>query len=101
MLENLKSFNKLHSASVIPPLNKDAIILSSNVDKANIFNDYFLSQCQLNDDNTPLPDMNIPNDIPVLENIVLTPDEVKDTLQYLKLGKASGPDGINNRVLKE
>ena len=45
--------------------------------------------------------MNIPNDIPVLENIVLTPDEVKDILQSLKLGKASGPDGINNRVLKD
>lgn len=97
----LKSFIKPHSASVIPPLNKDATIISSNVDKANVFNDYFISQCQLNDDNTPLPDMNIPNDIPVLENIVLTPDEVKDTLQSLKLGKASGPDGINNRVLKE
>ena len=47
------------------------------------------------------PDMNIPNDIPVLENIVLTPDEVKDTLQSLKSGKASGSNGINNRVLKE
>ena len=45
--------------------------------------------------------MNISNDIPVLENIVLTPDDVKDTLQSLKLSKASGPDGINNRVLKE
>ena len=75
--------------------------ISSNVDKANVFNDYFISQCQLNDENTPLPDMNIPNDISVLENIVLTPDEVKDTLQSLKLGKASGPDGINNRALKE
>ena len=97
----LKYLIKPHSASLIPPLNKDATIISSNVDKANVFNDYFISQCQLNDDNTPLPDMNIPNDIPVLENIVLTPDEVKDTLQSLKLGKASGPDGINNRVLKE
>ena len=30
-----------------------------------------------------------------------TPDEVKDTLQSLKLGIASGPDGITNCVLKE
>ena len=86
----LKSFIKPHSASVIPPLNKDATIISSNVDKANIFNDYFTSQCQLNDDNIPLPDMNIPNDIPVLENIVLTPDEVKDTLQSLNQVKRLG-----------
>ena len=100
-LRTLKSFIKPHSASVIHPLNKDATIISSNVDKANVFNHYFISQCQLNDDNSPLPDMNFPNDIPVLENIVLTPDEVKDTLKSLKLGKASGPDGINNRVLKE
>ena len=100
-LRTLKSFIKPHSASVILPLNKDGTVISSNVDKANVFNDYFISQCQLNDDNTPLLDMNIPNDIPVLENIVPTPDEVKDTLQSLKLGKTSGPDGINNRVLKE
>lgn len=42
----------------------------------------------------------IPYDIPVLVNIVFTQDEVKDTRQSLKLGNASGPNGIN-RVLKE
>ena len=35
-------------------------------------------------------------------NIVsVTPEEVKSVLQNLKLGKSSGPDNINNRILKE
>ena len=29
------------------------------------------------------------------------PTEVKDILNTLKLGKASGPDNVNNRILKE
>ncbi len=32
---------------------------------------------------------------------MLTPDEVRSTLLALRTGKASGPDGVNNRLLKE
>ena len=54
---------------------------------------------QLND--VKLPNLIVPNNIPLIQNIVITPGEVKDILSTLKLGKSSGPDGINNRVLKE
>ena len=36
-----------------------------------------------------------------LSSIVLTPNEVQLALKSLPTGKASGPNGINNRVLKE
>ena len=36
-----------------------------------------------------------------LSSIVLTPNEVQLVLKSLPTGKASGPNGINNRILKE
>lgn len=97
----LKSFIKDQNSTNIPPIKTDSDILSSNLDKANVLNEYFIKQTNLNDENVPLPDINIPRNIPVLQTIFLTPEEVEDALQTLKLGKSSGPDGINNRVLKE
>ena len=38
---------------------------------------------------------------PTLTSINFTSLEVKSVLESLQLGKSSGPDGINNRVLKE
>ena len=38
---------------------------------------------------------------PTLTNINFTSLEVKSVLESLQLGKSSGPDGINNRILKE
>ena len=36
-----------------------------------------------------------------LNTIVLTPLEVESVLKTLTVGKASGPNGLNNRILKE
>ena len=36
-----------------------------------------------------------------LDSIIVTPEEVRDTLKSLPIGKAAGPDLINNRLLKE
>ena len=36
-----------------------------------------------------------------LNTVSVTPEEVKSVLQTLKLGKLSGPDNINNRILQE
>ena len=55
----------------------------------------------LNDDNAELSDI-IP--YPVHDNfssLSLTPDEVDTTLKDLPIGKATGPDEISNRLLKE
>ena len=55
----------------------------------------------LNDENKELPDI-FP--YPVHENFIslsLTPDEVETTLKALPIGKATGPDEISNRLLKE
>ena len=65
-------------------------------DKANDFNHYFHSQTQLDDCNVPVPELSQPNSI--LSSIKLTIDEDKSTLKSLAIGKACGPDQINNRI---
>ena len=47
-----------------------------------------------------LPDINIDQNRPFLINIIITPEDVKTTLQSLNIGKASGPDFIITRIFK-
>ena len=97
----LKCFIKPQRSSVIPPLSEDSNIITNNKEKTTLFNKYLTSQMQLNDENVPLPNLTVPNNILLIQNITIMPGEVKDILSTLKLDKSSGPDGINNRVLKE
>ena len=83
----------------IPPLLLNGQPINDPNDKANAFNHYFHSQTQLDDSNVPLPELSQPDSI--LSSIELTTDEVESTLKSLAIGKACGPDQINNRILKE
>ena len=60
---------------------------------------FFTSQTCLDDSGHDLsfvpPQADIPNS---LNSIVVTASEVKDAISCLKVGKASGPDGIDNRI---
>ena len=47
-----------------------------------------------------LPNSVFNNNRPQLKNIIITPFEVKSVLHTLKLEKASGPDQVNNILLK-
>ena len=62
---------------------------------------YFQSQTILDDSNAILPELPPPTYNTQLDRIVITPLEIESILKTLKLGKASGPNGLNNRVLKE
>ena len=81
------------------PLEKDGIIYSESIDKANLLNDYFRDQTLLDEQNATLPNMSVYNGT-ILSNFVITEAEVKAALLSLPLGIASGPDDINNRVLQ-
>ena len=83
----------------IPPLLLNGQPINDPNDKANAFNHYFHSQTQLDDSNVPVPELSQPDSI--LSSIELTIDEVESTLKSLAIGKACGPDQINNRILKE
>ena len=82
------------------PLIVDGHIYSESTDKANIFKNYFTEHSSLNDRYASLPtDLHLPDYI--LHSITITPYAVESILSSLQLGKAAGPDIINNRILKE
>ena len=90
----------LRTYSSIPQLNEFGNIYSVNTYKVDISNDYFTKQSSLGDRNANLPaDLNIPDFS--LNSISITANEVESVLKALQTGKASGPDAINNRSLKE
>ena len=66
-----------------------------------MFNSFFVSQLSLDDAVLLLPNEGIRNGEYSLSSIRIYPSDVKDILKTLKVGKGSGPDGINNVVLSE
>ena len=70
-------------------------------DKANLLNSYFANQSRIDDSLSFIPYENQEIVNNSLDSINDMPSDVLDVLKTLKLGKASGPDGINNRILIE
>ncbi|MCG8113685.1 MAG: reverse transcriptase family protein [Candidatus Thiodiazotropha taylori] len=97
----LKTFITTTYKSSIPPLEFDGRIFTEENDKANLFNNFFQSHTILDDANANLPELPPPSYRTQLNNIVITPLEVESLIQTLKTGKASGPNGLSNRILKE
>ena len=95
----LKSFIAPNDKRSIPPIEHNDRIYTSEHDKANVLNTFFQSQSFLNDKNALLPAI-LPTMLESeLNNIVLTTDEVDSVLKILPVGKATGPNGLSNRIL--
>ncbi len=88
--------------SSIPTLIDNNVTYSTDLEKANLFVDLFSDQCSLD---PPEPDYSLPN-IEYLTDerllsVVFDVNEVLKLLKGLDVSKATGPDGIGNRLLKE
>ena len=89
-------------SSSIPNLSYNNVVSTMDQEKANMLNDYF-SKCF----NRALPSLqatdclNYPlaDDCP--DEILCTESEVAELLMTLDIAKASGPDGISARMLRE
>ena len=97
----MKHFINSNSTSTIPPLEHDDSIYTDDIDKANALNTFFQSQTILNEDGAILPDIQPAQVDTNLDKIVLTQQEVQSVLEILPLGKATGPNGLSNRILRE
>ena len=97
----LKSFITPTFSSNLPPLESNGHVVTDEYEKANAFNTFFQNQTILDDSNAILPELPPPSYNTQLNRIILTPLEVESILKTLKPGKASGPNGLSNRVLKE
>ena len=82
------------------PLVLNGKLITDDRDKADIFNRFFALQSTLDDRQA-----HIPNNTPVrcdrFDQLVVQPEIVYDILSKLDPAKATGPDGIGNRILKE
>lgn len=73
---------------------------TSNPDSANLLNDFFQSETLLHDVNRDLSPL--PTDITAdLDTVVANEDGIVNVHRSLKIGKATGPDVVNNIILKE
>ncbi len=97
----LKHFICENENKTIPPLQHNDMIVDDNTAKANILNNFFRDQTLLEEPPNHSPILHPYAVTNNLETITLTEAETENILSSLPLGKASGPDGINNRVLKE
>ena len=97
----LKYFISPTKPTSIPPLNSNDIIVNDATEKANLLNNCFRDQTILNDHNIEVPYCPTYNVLSELDSLVLDPEEVLSILKSLPVGKAVGPDGVSNRILKE
>ena len=94
-----KIFNNFCNSSFPSVIRPDGSIACSPTDKTNLFGSYFSANSSLSDSNAPDPlTQPLSNPIP---SIVISARKVCRVLRSLKTDKASGPDGIPNRFLKE
>ena len=94
------SSGKKGTSVVIPPLQKqDHTFAFTDLEKADELNTYFASISTVDDTNIELPNFNTRSDID-FTNIQVRESEVINILKILKVNKATGPDGISNRMLK-
>ena len=94
-----KSFYGSKVSSAIPPLYENNNYVFDPKDKADLFNDFFVSQTYLPIGNAVLPELS-PNLNPTLSNIIVTEVEVANLISQLDTAKACGMDGISNIIIK-
>ena len=97
----LKSFIAPNYKTAIPPLEVNDDIYTEETDKANVLNNFFQSHTILNEQNAVIPNLPPAAVNAPLNNKVLSPTEVESVLKTLPVAKASGPNGLSNRVLRE
>ena len=81
--------------------NIDNSFVTDNRAKAALFNSFFLSHCNIDTNNANLPNVKITNNDTTIDEITASEAEVLDLLKSLDPQKATGPDGISSRLLKE
>ena len=80
-------------------LNIDDIIYTEEDDKATLMNNFFVARTEFDKTQATLPpDITLPEHSLIFLSTL--PSEVETMLKPLQLGKATGPDAINNCVLK-
>ena len=90
-----------NTSASIPPLQNNDSVSHDDLDKANILNNFFKDQTVIDESNAVLPQID-PYTVNInMYSLHFSPTEIESVLKSLKTGKATRPDGINNRILRE
>ena len=106
IVKNPKSFWHYVNTSLKTRLDIDAIkridgsLASSDQEKADLLNSYF-SSVFTREDLSNIPNFEVNEDIPLLDNISISPSMVWREINKLKSEKSTGPDGWPIQVLKQ
>ena len=84
----------------ISSLRNNGILTNNTLDKANILNKQFQNAFTTESDAIHIPDKG-PSTFPTMNNINITSNGITKLLQNINPSKATGPDQISGRVLKE
>ena len=98
-----KHFLRITSGSSYPPMedDNDELIVDDH-GKAELFNNYFRSHSNIDTSGASLPAFNGgEHGACKLESIVVSEDDVLQILKSLNPNKATGPDGVSPKILKE
>ena len=82
----------------IPLTNMNGKTHYSNLEKATLFNDFFINQCKEEDDESPLPDTT-QNTTSQINDIVLNVTDISKAIKDLNKKKTTGPDSVHNKLL--
>ena len=84
----------------IPPLQTDDDLICDNFAKCELINDFFSEQSNLDDSNSTVPEPIDPL-YDKLTQLHITETDIEDVLQLLDTTKATAPDLINPRLIRE
>ena len=95
----VKSLNGAKIQTSIPTLVEGVKFISDAKEKAELFNEYFCTQCSVDDSCATLATSTV-RATATLSLIQTSNEEVNILLKSVDVGKACGFDGIGNRILK-
>ena len=95
----LNSFLGNKKMPTIPPLMENGEIITDYLGKAEIFNNYFASQCTPLDENDELPPLRVLTPLS-LSSITISSEKILDIIRRLDPNKSSGWDGVSSRMIK-
>ena len=96
----VNSLSRRTGHSEIPAIEHSGTVYTRAKDKANIFCQTFAEKCRLEDGHHQPQEATVHPRV-LLEKIVFKPKDITKILRSLKSDKASGPDQVPSRVLKE
>ena len=100
----IKSLQGQTKTTSIPEIVENGKSYRDVKDIVKILNNYFVAQTKMihPDESSLVPAVTVDNDVnvPTLNSINITDENILNSLKNLKLGKSNGVDGIGNNILR-